>query len=85
MTEKHDEPPPVEHRPNATMLAVEGDRTAWEREFVHLACVGSNDEFRAAVERLSFRGSLKLVYNSAPESTVGPDDDVDTFVVMSGS
>lgn len=77
MTEKQNEPAPDRHRPRTPTLAVDGDRAAWERKFVQVACVGSNAEFRATVERLAFRGSLKLVHNNAPDPTVGPDGNID--------
>lgn len=40
---------------------IDCDREAFEREFVRVGAVGTNEELRAAVERLAHRAELRVV------------------------
>lgn len=48
-------------------ILIECDRAEYERRFLRIACMGSNDEFSEAVRRLTKRADLRA-YNVAGPS-----------------
>lgn len=54
------------NRNHVQLTAIDGDRSAVERELVHIGCVGTTAELRAALDRYAYRAPLRLVS--------GPDD-----------
>ena len=62
------------HKPRR-LAAIDCDRTDYERQFLRIACVGTNAEFSAAVARLARRGNLMAAAASAPFSSSPPIDD----------
>ena len=43
------------------LILIDCDRNAFEREFVRIGSVGTNQELRAAVDRLARRADLRVV------------------------
>jgi hypothetical protein len=75
MTQQSDHSVPANQSLYRTLQVVPGSHADWEREMVRIACVGSNAEFRAAVDRLVHRASLQPVRNSASETDDSDDSD----------
>lgn len=56
----------TDERKSKHLASIACDRTDYERQFLRIACVGTNAEFSAAVAQLARRGSLRAVAVSAP-------------------
>lgn len=69
MTEQAEDPASERKQSCVKLTLAGGHRWEWEREFVHIACVGSNAEFSAAVDRMAQRASLKMVLQHMLEPT----------------
>lgn len=65
-----------------TLALISGDRSAGERELVHIACCGSNEEHAAAMRQFLRRATLQPVatsttQESSPRATGEHDVDIE--------
>jgi len=66
-------------RPRTLLQRISCDRSAQERELLHIACCGSNEEHAAAMRHFLRRARLQSVATHPPDArpdltVAGPDD-----------
>jgi len=58
------------------LTPIDCDRSEYERQFLRIACVGTNEELSAAVAGLARRGNLRAVAATAPFNPSPSTDDI---------